>query len=127
MRTLPGLRNLLTTLGADVLYVSRQNWLNRSHAEWLQSMKRRPISLDQFRALEKQSPFALAVAPSTEDDMSVKFKNRRSDSVNVIGTTDAYLLTSGVGVALGRFLTAAEAEENRATSCGSRTGAGLFH
>ncbi len=117
----------ISTLGADVLYVSRQNWLNRSHAEWLQSMKRRPISLDQFRALEKQSPFALAVAPSTEDNMSVKFKNRRSDSVNVIGTTDAYLLTSGVGVALGRFLTAAEAEGGRPVCVvGSQVATNLF-
>ncbi len=117
----------VSTLGADVLYVSRQNWITRSHAEWLLMMKRRPISIDQYRALEKQSPFALAVAPTTEDGMSVKFKNRRSDSVDVIGTTEAYLLTSGVGLMEGRFLTAAEAEGGRPVCViGSQVATNLF-
>src|SRR5882672_8682115 len=51
----------VSSLGADVLYVSRQNWFIQSHLEWLAMMKRRPVAIDQFRALEKQSPFALAV------------------------------------------------------------------
>ena len=117
----------ISSLGADVLYVSRQNWINHSHAEWLQMMKRRQITIDQSRALEKQASFALAVAPSTEDYRSVKFKNRRSDSVNVIGTTEAYLTTSGVGLAQGRFLTASEAEGGRPVCViGSQVATNLF-
>jgi putative ABC transport system permease protein len=117
----------VSTLGADVLYVSRQNWFNRSHAEWLATMKRRTISIDQARALERQAGFALAVAPSTDDNMSVKFKNRRSDSVNVVGTTEAYLLTSGVGLSQGRFLTAAEAGGGRPVCViGSQVATNLF-
>jgi putative ABC transport system permease protein len=117
----------VSSLGADVLYVSRQNWITRSHAEWLLMMKRREISMDQSRALEKQATFALAVAPSAEDYMAVKFKNRRSDSVNVIGTTESYLTTSGVGLAQGRFLTAAEAEGGRPVCViGSQVASNLF-
>ena len=40
----------------------------------------------------------------------MKYKTRSASLVNIIGTTDAYLQTSGVGVAQGRFLTAADAE-----------------
>lgn len=117
----------VSSLGADVLYVSRQNWITRSHTEWLQMMKRRQITIDQSRALEKQAGFALAVAPTSETYMPVKFKNRRSDSVNVIGTTEAYVLTSGVGLAQGRFLTAAEAEGGRPVCViGSQVATNLF-
>src|SRR5437667_4840783 len=45
----------VSSLGADVLYVSRQNWITRSHAEWLEMMKRREISEDQCRALQRQA------------------------------------------------------------------------
>ncbi len=45
----------VSTLGADVLYVDRQNWVNHSHAEWLAMMKRRELSIEQCRALEKQA------------------------------------------------------------------------
>ena len=103
----------VSTLGADVLYVDRQNWVNHSHAEWLQTMKRRELSIDQCRALEKQAAFALAIAPITSHYYPVKFKNRRSDSIEVLGTTEAYQVTSAIGLAQGRFLTAAEAEGGR--------------
>ena len=117
----------VSSLGADVLYVSRQSWINHSHAEWLQMMKRREISIDQSRALERQASFAVAVAPSVDNYMAVKFKNRRSDSVNVVGTTESYLLTSGVGLSQGRFLTAAEAEGGRPVCViGSQVATNLF-
>ena len=117
----------VSSLGADVLYVSRENWINHSHAEWLQTMKRREISIDQSRALERQAGFAVAVSPSVDNYMAVKFKNRRSDSVNVVGTTESYLLTSGVGLSQGRFLTAAEAEGGRPVCViGSQVATNLF-
>jgi putative ABC transport system permease protein len=52
---------------------------------------------------------AQAVAPTADDQDTVKYKTRSADSVSIIGTTDAYLQTSGVDVADGRFLTAADA------------------
>lgn len=103
----------VSILGADVLYVDRQNWVNHSHAEWLAMMKRRELSIDQCRALEKQASFAVAVAPIAGVNNPVKYKNRRSDSVEVLGTTEAYQVTSGIGLAQGRFITTAEAEGGR--------------
>ena len=43
----------------------------------------------------------------------MKYKTRSASFVNIIGTTDAYLKTSGVGVAQGRFLTTADSEGNQ--------------
>ena len=40
---------------------------------------------------------------------TVKYKTRSANPVGILGTTEAYLPISGVGVAQGRFLTAADA------------------
>ena len=103
----------VSTLGADVLYVDRQNWVNHSQAEWLQTMKRRELTMNQTRALQRQATFALAIAPIAAVNQPIKFKNRRSDGVQIVGTTEAYQITGGIGMAQGRFLTAAEAEGGR--------------
>jgi len=103
----------ISTIGADVLYVDRFDWFAGSHAAWMRMQKRPPITLEQAVAVERQAGFARAVAPATEAQLPVHYKNRRADSVTVIGTTDQYLLTAGLSVAHGRFLSAAEAAGGR--------------
>jgi putative ABC transport system permease protein len=103
----------ISGLGADVLYVSRESWMIRSHEEWLKMRQRRDITLEQSQALFRQSPFALAIAPMVDDSAPVKFQNRRSDRVNIVGTTEQYLTVSGLAVTDGRFLSAAEVAGGR--------------
>jgi putative ABC transport system permease protein len=43
----------------------------------------------------------------------VRYKNRSASAVQVIGTTDQYLVTSGFTIADGRFMTPAEAQGGR--------------
>jgi putative ABC transport system permease protein len=43
----------------------------------------------------------------------VWYQNRRASSVQIIGTTEQFTITSGFNVAVGRFLTAAEADGGR--------------
>ena len=100
-------------LGADVLYVSKSSWLIHSREEWNKAQKRRDLTMEHARALERQASFALAVAPQADIAAPVKFKNRRADRVWIIGTTADYLATSGSTMAEGRFLTAAEAAGGR--------------
>lgn len=103
------IRNV-SALGANVFYVSRYKWFNNSYEDW-QSMRRRPqITLAEAEKLVRLLPLAEAIAPAADDDDPVKYKNRSADSVQIIGTTEAYLQTSGVDIADGRFLTAADAE-----------------
>jgi putative ABC transport system permease protein len=103
----------ISAIGGDVLYVARRGWFNDTPAEWRQAAKRRSISLAQARAVERQMKQARAVAPVVDANLPLKFKNRETGRVQVIGTTDQFLLTSGVSVAQGRFLTAGEAEGGR--------------
>ena len=105
----------ISALGADVFYVSRNNWWgNDSYDTWMKLQRRRPRPrLQEAEALGRQLTLAAAVAPEEDDSRTVKYKTRSASFVNIVGTTEAYLQTSGVGVAQGRFLTAADAEGNQ--------------
>jgi putative ABC transport system permease protein len=100
-------------IGADVLYVSRFDWFIHTHEEWLRQQKRRPITLAQVKDLERQLVLARAVAPIVGNNDRVQYKKRHSDSVSIVGTTDQFLVTSGMSVAQGRFLSPAEIEGGR--------------
>ena len=102
----------ISALGADVFYVSRNNWWNNdSYDTWVKNARRRPpIRLQEAEALARQLTLADAVAPEEDDSRTVKYKTRSASFVNIVGTTEAYLKTSGVGVAQGRFLTTADNE-----------------
>jgi putative ABC transport system permease protein len=103
----------ISSIGADVLYVNRFNWLIQSRQEWLNAMKNPRVSLDDFEALQKQMTLAEAIAPDAWNEVSVKYQKHGSSSVEAVGTTEQYQITSGLTVAQGRFLTAAECDGGR--------------
>ena len=106
------IRNV-SALGANVFYVSRFKWFNNSFEDWM-SMRRRPkITLDDSENLAQQLTLAQAVAPVAYDDDPVKYKNRSADDVEIIGTTEGYLQTSGADVVEGRFMTVADSESTQ--------------
>lgn len=105
--------NSISMLGADVLYVTRESWMIRSHEEWLKMRQRRDITLDQAQALQRQADFLSAVAPVADDSQPVKYQNRRADNVKLEGTTEQFLAVSGLNVTEGRFFTPAEVAGGR--------------
>ncbi len=118
----------ISALGADVFYVQRNSWINEnSENSWLKAQKRRPIRLDEARALAGQLP-VYSVAPQAYDSGdSVKYKDRSASTATIIGTTEVYLDTSGVSVAQGRFLTPADAAGGRPICViGSEVASNLF-
>src|SRR6187399_71482 len=105
--------NSISSLGADVLYVSRQSWVITSHEEWLKMRRRRDITIDQADKLQRQVDFVSAIAPMADDSRPVKYQNRRADGVNLVGTTEQYLAVSGLNMAEGRFLSESEVAGGR--------------
>src|SRR6266446_234144 len=103
----------ISFMGADVLYVDRFNWLNDSEAEWMKMQKRRIITLAQATALEKQLSLARAIAPAAFTASPVQYQKLRADNVEIVGTTEQFLLTSSVSIAQGRFLSQPEVEGGR--------------
>ena len=105
--------NSISSIGADVLYVNRYSWFLQSHQEWVNAMKSPAISFADVDALQRQMTLATAVAPVAADQAPVKYKKRGSDSAPVTGSTEAFQLTSGLTIAAGRFLSAAECDGGR--------------
>lgn len=103
----------ISIIGADTLFVERFNWMMHSEEEWIKVRKRRQITLAQARAVEKQLTMARAVAPVSVIEQPVFYKNRSASSVQIIGSTDQFLITSGFTIADGRFLTPSEADGGR--------------
>ncbi|MHC1769030.1 MAG: ABC transporter permease [Verrucomicrobiia bacterium] len=103
----------ISVIGADVLYVERSSWSHSSHEEWRRQQARRPITLPQVKAVMRQMTQARAVAPFVATRRSVKYQNRSSSSVIVIGTSDQFQFTGGSSVAEGRFFSGAESDGGR--------------
>lgn len=103
----------ISALGSDVLYVQRFNWFIDSYEEWLKLSRRQEITWSQYEALAKQMTLAKAVAPMTGTRRPVRYKNRQSDSVPILGTTDQFIVTSGLNVVDGRFMTSSESDGGR--------------
>jgi putative ABC transport system permease protein len=106
-------RDSISILGADVLFVSRSTWADRTYEQWLSENKRRDITRLQARQIEQQMSMAQAVAPTVSMNQRVWYKNRSASRVQIVGTTDQFLTTSGFAIDQGRFLTAEEAEGGR--------------
>ncbi|MHB1307947.1 MAG: ABC transporter permease [Limisphaerales bacterium] len=122
-----GFTQSISVLGTDVIYVQRFDWFINSHADWMKQNRRREITLVQFRELERQVTMARAMAPIVDTGQTVKHGKKSASSVRVIGTTDAFLLTGGISVADGRFLSAGEAQGGRPVCVlGSQTATNLF-
>jgi len=103
----------ISSLGADVFFVDRNAWFNRSEEDWRKAMRRRPFKLADAKLLSEQLTLAAAVAPVAETGASVEHERKNAGRVRVVGTTDQYLPTSGVGMGSGHFFSAAEAAGGR--------------
>jgi putative ABC transport system permease protein len=103
----------LSVMGADVLYVSQHNQLVHSLEEMIKDNKRPAITREQANQVGRQMIEAEAVAPVVGTIQSVWYKDRRASSVQIVGTTDQFLITSGFNIALGRFISSAEDEGGR--------------
>ncbi len=107
-------RDAISFIGTDVLYVDTREWFIDSDTKWETMAKRGKITLPQVRAVEEAMSMAKGVAPSVMHGIdSVRYKNRSSGFVLIIGTNDQFLVTGGVTLSAGRFMTKAEAAGNR--------------
>jgi putative ABC transport system permease protein len=107
-------RDTVSFMGTDVLYVSKREWFIDSEEKWREQGKRRRITLAEARALERSLGMTRGISPTVDTVIqSIRYKNRASSLVRVVGTNEQYLVTGGIAVASGRFMTKAEAYANR--------------
>lgn len=117
----------VSSIGADVLYVQRMDWIISSYEEWVSMNKRRQFTLAQANSAMRTIDFAAAMAPMATWGAPIRNKNRDSDYVDILGTTDEYALAAGLSLHDGRFISAAEADGGRPVCVlGSTVASNLF-
>ncbi len=119
--------NSISFIGADVLYVQRQEWGPRSEEDWLKMQKRRDLMVEDAGVLEKSLTLARAVTPVGFTGRLLKYDKRSARGVTIVGATDKLVVTGGITVADGRFISAAEADGGRPVCViGSQVATNLF-
>ena len=107
-------QDAVSFLGTDVLYVDQREWSIGSNKKWDSTAKRSKITLAQVRRVERMLGGMKGIAPTVMHSIeSVRHENRSSSMVMLIGTTEQFLVTGGITVAAGRFISRAEANANR--------------
>ncbi len=107
-------RDAVSFIGTDVLYVDQREWFIKSDRTWDAAGKREKITLAQVRALEKDFHQARGIAPTVMRGIpDVRYKDRSSNMVMLIGTTEQFLITGGISLSAGRFFTKDESYANR--------------
>ncbi len=119
--------NSISALGGDVFHVSRVDWLTDTREKWLENRKRPRLTIREARELAERLTLARAVAPVANANAPVSFENRDAQNIGVVGTTAEYVLTAGIDLAEGRFLSPAEVEGGRPVCVlGAEIAANLF-
>ena len=103
----------ISAFGPDVMYVQRFSWFFSSEQDWRNARKRMPITPEQVGQLQRKLTSVEAIAPVVQFGMPVTYGGRKSSGVQVIGTTDKFLQTSGSLIDRGRFMSAAESQGGR--------------
>src|SRR5690606_12104591 len=99
--------------GTDVFHVQRFSWIYTSEEDWRSARKRQPITMIEVEELTRQLQSVEAIAPVAQFGLPVNYAERTSSGVQIIGTTDEYLHTSGAVIESGRFFSGAESQGGR--------------
>ena len=107
-------RDAISFLGTDVLYVDRTEWFINSNNSFDRMQRRDKISLAQVRGVEEGLSGVTGVAPTVMQGVDgLRYGDRSTGGVLMIGTNEQFIITGGASLASGRFMTKAEAAANR--------------
>jgi putative ABC transport system permease protein len=95
-------RESFSSVGADVLYVSRMPWVVMN--DFFLFRNRPNIDLREARILEDKLHGRAIVNPSLNTEIDVKYRDETMEGVRVIGTTEKQVRMGGAQPETGRFL-----------------------
>ena len=115
----------ISALGSDVLYIDKWQWFTNN--EWWKMRNRRNIDMDDFERFKELAKLPLAVAPVMNARETIKYNDRRIESVNVNGSDADYVKTTNFTFAQGRFYSEIESKGARYVAViGSEISKNLF-
>ena len=113
------LRETIRTIGPDTVFVIQFSGLSMSSGDDLFELMQRPsLTPADARAIARQAPSISSVnlvlgegGPPTQRQL--QYRNRRTKSVNILGSTENFADVSHIDVTTGRFFTPGEVSHRR--------------
>ena len=113
------LRDTIRTIGPDTIFVTQFSGLSVSSGDdFFELMQRPSLTPADARAIARSAPTIAGVTlvlgeggPPTQAQL--QYRNRRSKTINVLGSTENFSAVYHIEVATGRFFTAAEVSHRR--------------
>lgn len=105
-------RESISSIGSDVLYVSRMPWIFTGN--FFEFRNRPELTFKENEKLKQHLKSAIAVNPTTGTNRNVKYRSNVLENVPVIGTTEKQMLVSPAVPEYGRFLTALDGQYKKA-------------
>jgi putative ABC transport system permease protein len=118
-------QNGISALGSDVLYIDKWAWF--SNEDWWKLRNRRSIDMADYEKFKELARLPTAVAPVINSLQTVKFGERRVESVFLNGSTSDYVKTTNFTFNQGRFYNEIESKSARQVAViGSEVASKLF-
>ena len=115
----------ISALGSDVLYIDKWAWF--SNTDWWLMRNRKNIEMKEFTKFKQMAKLPLAVAPVMSSRQTVKFGEKRVESVFLNGSNSDYVKTTNFTFAHGRFYSEIESNSSRQVAViGSEIASTLF-
>jgi len=115
----------ISALGSDVLYVDKWAWF--SNEDWWRLRNRRSIDMADYYKFKELARLPIAVAPVISARQTVKFGDRRVESVFLNGSNADYVKTTNFTFDQGRFYNEVESNASRQVAViGSEVAVKLF-
>jgi putative ABC transport system permease protein len=92
----------ISAIGSDVLYVSKFPWIFTGN--FFDYRNRPNLKYKDSEKLEKRLTDAVAINPTANTTKNIKYTSNVLEGVNIIGTTDKYIVVSDGLPEFGRFL-----------------------
>jgi putative ABC transport system permease protein len=115
----------ISALGSDVLYVDKWAWF--SNEDWWKLRNRRSIDMADYQSFKELVRLPIAVAPVINSRQTVKYGERRVESVFLNGSNADYVKTTNFTFDQGRFYNEVESNASRQVAViGSEVAVKLF-
>lgn len=122
------IRDSMSFLGKDVIYVQKWPWTFEDDYPWWKYIKRPPVNYQEYKLLQNRLQQDASVAIfATAGRRTIKHENVSMESVSIQGITYNFQDVSDVRIAQGRYFSLQELELNRPyTIIGAEVASVLF-
>ncbi|HEX9739399.1 MAG TPA: ABC transporter permease [Ignavibacteriaceae bacterium] len=115
----------MSALGSDVLYIDKWAWF--TNEDWWKLRARRNINIEDYERFKELATLPSAVAPVINSRQTIKYGDRRVESVFLNGSTADYVKTTNFTFDMGRFYSEIESKSSRYVAViGSEIAKNLF-